>query len=181
MQYCSYQITIFANLPPPSKCRLVLPAPLHPPRYASGERCKLPQWGLGWRRALWYGLSANLGCRSETGCMWLAENTGRKKPPTVRHLDTITQLCRAISSQLRHVSTIRKKLVKQPYLPTFLQYGEHRPTSGWDRFVSLGTPANFTVFRVLAALLHGIVVVGVSQTCSVFQQGGHPVGHWPTF
>ena len=26
MQYCSYQITIFTNLPPPSKCRLVRPA-----------------------------------------------------------------------------------------------------------------------------------------------------------
>jgi len=27
-----------------------------------------------------------------------------------------------------------------------------------------GTPANFNVFCVLAALLHGTVVVGVSQT-----------------
>ena len=33
-----------------------------------------------------------------------------------RHLGTIAQLCRAISSQLRHVSTIGKKLVKQQYL-----------------------------------------------------------------
>ena len=32
-----------------------------------------------------------------------------KKSPKIRHLGTITQLCRAISSQLRHVSTIRKK------------------------------------------------------------------------
>jgi len=31
MEYCSYQITIFANLPPPSKCRLVRPAPRAPP------------------------------------------------------------------------------------------------------------------------------------------------------
>jgi len=35
VHYCSYQITVFANLPPPSKCRLVWPAPpalpsLHP-------------------------------------------------------------------------------------------------------------------------------------------------------
>jgi len=29
MQYCSYQIIIFANFPPPSKCRLVRPAPPH--------------------------------------------------------------------------------------------------------------------------------------------------------
>jgi len=27
----------------------------------------------------WRGLSANLGCRSETCCTWLAENRGRKK------------------------------------------------------------------------------------------------------
>jgi len=33
-----------------------------------------------------------------------------------------------------------------------------------DKFASLGTPANFNGFRVLAALLHGTLVVGVSQT-----------------
>ena len=33
-----------------------------------------------------------------------------------RHLGTTAQLCRAISLQLRHVSTIGKKLVKQHYL-----------------------------------------------------------------
>ena len=33
-----------------------------------------------------------------------------------RHLCTIPQLCRVISSQLRHVSTIGKKLVKLQYL-----------------------------------------------------------------
>jgi len=46
---------------------------------------------------------------SETCCTWLAGNAGRKKSPKSRHLRTIVQLCRAISSQLRHVSTIRKK------------------------------------------------------------------------
>ena len=51
-----------------------------------------------------------------------------------------------------------------------------------------GTPANFNGFRVLAALLHGTLVVGVSQTlrcwtegASYIRQGGHQVGHWPTF
>ena len=43
---------------------------------------------------------ANLGCRSETCCTRLAENTGRKKSPKIRHLGTIAQLCRAISLQL---------------------------------------------------------------------------------
>jgi len=43
-------------------------------------------------------------------------------------------------------------------------------------------------FRVLAALLHSTLVVGVSQTfwrwtegVTYIRQGGHHVGHWPTF
>jgi len=51
-----------------------------------------------------------------------------------------------------------------------------------------GTPANFNGFGVLAALLRGILVVGVSQTLrrltegtTYIRQGGHHVGHWPTF
>jgi len=49
-------------------------------------------------------------------------------------------------------------------------------------------PANFRGFRVLAALLHGSQVVSVSQTLrrrtegdTYVRQGGHHVGHWPTF
>jgi len=50
-----------------------------------------------------------------------------------------------------------------------------------------GTPSNFNGFRVLAALLHGTLVVNVSQTlrCSTegatyIRQGGHHAGRWPT-
>ena len=57
----------------------------------------------------WYGLSATLECRSEMCCKPLAGNTGRKNDAKNRHLSTIAQLCRAISSQLRHISTIGKK------------------------------------------------------------------------
>jgi len=53
----------------------------------------------------WCGLSANLECMSEMCCTRLAENTGRNN----RHFGTITQLCWAVSSQLRHVSTIGNK------------------------------------------------------------------------
>ena len=74
----------------------------------------------------------------------LAENVGPKKVAKNRHLGTIAQLCQAISSQPRHVSTIRKKRVKQQYvLKMFPQYGEYRPTNGWDRFGSLGHPIKF--------------------------------------
>ena len=51
-----------------------------------------------------------------------------------------------------------------------------------------GNPGNFNGFRVLAALLHGTLVVGVRQTLrrwtegtTYIRQGGHHVGHWPTF
>ena len=63
------------------------------------------------------------------------------------------------------------------------QYGELRPTNGWDRLASLGTPANFNGFRILEALPHGTLVVGVSQTlqrwtegATYIRQGGHHVG-----
>jgi len=38
------------------------------------------------------------------------------------------------------------------------------PITAEDGSVVWGTPANFNRFRVLAALLHGTLVVGVSQT-----------------
>jgi len=66
-----------------------------------------------------------------------------KKVAINRHLGTIAPLSQAISSQRRHVSTIRKKLVKQQYvLQMFSQY-ELQPTSGWDRFGSLGHDYKF--------------------------------------
>ena len=67
-----------------------------------------------------------------------------QKLPKSRHLGTMAQLCRAISSQLRHVSTIGKKLVKQQCLPHMSsQYDELRPTCGWGLLASLGHPCKF--------------------------------------
>jgi len=138
---------------------------------------------------MWCGPSVNLECRSEMWCTWLAENTGRKKSPKSCHLGTITQLCRAISSQLRHLSTIGKKLVKQQYLLHMSpQYGELIPLTAEILLLVWGTPANFNGFHVLAALLHGTPVLGISQTlrrwtegATNIQQGGHHVVHWPKF
>jgi len=81
-----------------------------------------------------------------------------------RYLRTIAQLCRAISSERRHLSTIEKKLVKQQYLlHVSSQYGEGLLTaeigSGfWD------TQANFNGFRVLASLLHRRRSTEINQT-----------------
>jgi len=79
-------------------------------------------------------------------CVRLAGNTGRKTTQKIaiwapgRHRAN----CRADSSELRHVSTIGKKVVKQHYLLHMSpQYGELRPTSGWDLLASLGHPRKF--------------------------------------
>jgi len=71
-----------------------------------------------------------------------------------------------MSSQLRHVLTIVKKLVKQQYLLQMQpQYGELMgPLAAEIDPVVWGIPPNFNGFRVLAVLLHGTPVVGVSQT-----------------
>ena len=44
-----------------------------------------------------------------------------------------------------------------------------------------GTPANFNGFRVLAALLHGTLLVGVSETLRRWTEGATYIRHWPTF
>jgi len=91
-------------------------------------------------------------------CTRLAGNIGPQKSPIFSPPGTIAQLCQAISSQLtelRHVSTIGKKVIKQQCLPPQV------PTIWWTsallaaEIVPLvwGTPANFNRFRVLEALL----------------------------
>jgi len=122
-------------------------------------------------------------------CTWLAKNTGCKNDAKNRHLGTIPQLCRAISSQLRCASTIGKNLLSSSISSTgpyhMVKFGVLAA-----EIVSFvwGTPANFNGFRVLAALLHGTPVLGISQTlrhwtegATYIRQGGHHVGHWPTF
>jgi len=116
-------------------------------------------------------------------CKWLA---GAK----IAILSTITQLCRAISSQLRHVSTIgKKKLLNSNTFSTcshnMVNFGPLTAEIGSGVW---GIPTNLNGFRILAALLHGNLVVGVSQTlrrwtegATCIRQGGHHVGHWPTF
>jgi len=69
------------------------------------------------------------------------------------------------------------------------QYGELLPTSAAEICWRVwGTPANFNGFHVLAVLLHGTLVGGVSQTLRHWTEGAtyirqcsYHVGHWPTF
>jgi len=131
------------------------------------------------------------------------------------HLRTIAQVSRAISSQLRHLSTIGKKLTKQQYLLKMSsQYREVQPTDCWGRLASLGHPSKFqrvwclgfvtarTLFnggqsnfgRCLAVSWAGTLYIyflrlfssnGIlrrrTEGATYIRQGGHQVGHWPTF
>ena len=84
-----------------------------------------------------------------------------KKSPSGHH----RRICRAISSQLRHVSTIGKIFIIQQYLlHMFSQYGERRPTNGWDRLVSLASQQISKGFCVLASLLHRRRSTEINQT-----------------
>jgi len=99
-------------------------------------------------------------------CTRLAENTGRKKVAKKRHLGTIAQICRAISSQIRHVSTIGKNMLSPNMSSTcphnMVNFGPLRAEIGSTIW---GTPANFHWFRVLLELevwhLYSLIMVAL--------------------
>jgi len=66
----------------------------------------------------------------------------------MRHLRTIAQISRAVSSQLRHVSTIGKMLNEYPR--NMANFGPLTAEICWRVW---GTPTNFNGFRALASLL----------------------------
>ena len=123
--------------------------------------------------------------------MWLAENTGRKKVAKNRHLGTIAQLCRAISSQLRHVSTIGRKTLSSNMFSicphNMVNFG---PLAAEIGLPVWGTPANFNGFRVLAALMHGsqverepnfVVLNRGRHLCSAGRPSGWALAHISSF
>ena len=92
----------------------------------------------------WCGRSVNLECRSATCCTQLTENTGRKNrqnSPSVHR-----KLCRAISSQLRYVSTTGKNLLNSDFSLTYnmVNFG---PLAAEIGLLVWETPANFNGFH----------------------------------
>jgi len=110
----------------------------------------------------WCGLSANLECMSEMCCTRLAENTGRKKSPFWHHRTALSGCTFAAKAC---IDNRKKNLLNTDISSTcphnMVNVGLLMAEIRWRVW---GTPANFNGFRVLAALLHGILVVGVSQT-----------------
>jgi len=139
--------------------------------------CSLPYFDT------WCGLSVNLECMSEMCCTRLAGNARRKKiaiwapshnfvGPYLRNWGMYWQSEKnLLSSNIS--STCPNNIM------TF------RPLMAEIDWRVWSTPANFNSFRVLAALLHGILVVGVSQTVALnrgrhlYSTGGHRVGIGP--
>jgi len=100
----------------------------------------------------WCGLSANLRRRSETCCTQLAEIAGPKKSPKISHLRTIAQLCWAVSSQLKHISTTGKSLLNSNISSTC----PHSMANVGPLMAEIGLPvwvttAHFNGFHFLAA------------------------------
>jgi len=82
-----------------------------------------------------------------------------------RNLGAIAQLCRAISSQLRHIATIGKKLLSSNISSTCPHNMVNLSLLAAE-IVSLvaGTPANFNGFRVFALLLQRCRSTEANQT-----------------
>jgi len=99
---------------------------------------------------------------SEMSCMRLAGNTGREKSPSAHHRSTFSGYIVATKAR---IDNRKKNFFKQQYLPhcscNMVNFGPLTAEICWRVW---GTPANFNGYHVLPALLHGTLVVAVSQT-----------------
>jgi len=80
-----------------------------------------------------------------------------QKSPSAHHRTTLSGWIYATKAYIDN----RKKIVKQQYvLHTFPQYGELRPTSGWDWFGSLGHPSKFQRVSLLDFVTAATTFIG---------------------
>ena len=93
--------------------------------------------------------------------------------PRNRHRGTIAQVCWAMSWQLRHVLTIGKNLLNSNISPTSSQYGELRPTSGWDLWASLRHPCKFQRVSRLGSVTAHYSSSGRQPNFAALNRGHH--------
>jgi len=124
--------------------------------------------------------------RAAHGSLQIQDAKCRQKSPFAHHRTTLSGYIFATKA---HINNRKKNLLSSnissrcPH--NMVNFGPL--VAEIDRVVS-AIPANFNGFRVLAALLHGTPVVGVSRSlrrwtegATYVWQGDHHVGHWPTF
>ena len=95
--------------------------------------------------------NAGLKCKlTACGSLKILDAKNRQKLAISALSHNFVTLYQAVSSQVRHISIIGKKPVKQQYLLNMpSQYGELRPTKGCDLLASLGYPCKFQrVYRL---------------------------------
>jgi len=94
----------------------------------------------------------------------------RKKSPSGHHRTTLLVWIFTIKARIDNW----KKLVKQQYLlHMYPQYGELRPTSGWDQFRSLGHPSKFQRLSCLGSVTAHHSGSGRQPNFAVLNRGRH--------
>jgi len=96
-------------------------------------------------------------------CTRLAENTGCKKSPSGHHRRTLSGYIFATKARVgnRKKTNLLSSNISFTCLHNMANFG---PLAAEIVLLVWGSPANFNGFRVLAALLHGTPVLGISQT-----------------
>jgi len=91
-------------------------------------------------------------------------------PSIISHLRTIVQLSRAISSRLRHISTIgRKNLLSSNFFSTcFYNMAYFGPLTAEIGSGVWGTPANFNGVRILAHYYSDVTHRRPTKLCAIF-------------
>jgi len=121
----------------------------------------------------WCSLNVNLECRSEMCCIWLAGNTGHKMMQKIAIADHRTTLSGCVFATKAYVNNL-KKLVKQQYLLYMSsQYGELRPTNGWDLVGNLGHPSKFQRVLRLGSVTARHSSSGLQPNFVVLNRGRH--------
>ena len=98
---------------------------------------------------------------SEMCCTRLAENTGRKKSPFWHYRITLSGCIVAAEVCIDNQKKMLNIDTSSTCPHNMVNFGLLTAEICWRVW---GNPANFNGFRVLAALLHGTLVVGVSET-----------------
>jgi len=112
-------------------------------------------------------------------------NIGRKKSPSRHHRINLSGCIFATKAHIDNRKNLLNSNTSSTCSDNMVNFGPLAAEIGSRVW---GTHANFNGFCVLAALLHGTLVVGVSQTlrrwtegATYIRQGGHHAGHRPTF
>jgi len=104
-------------------------------------------------------------------CVRLAGNTERKNDSKNRHLRTNAQFCLAVSSQLRRVSTIEKKLLNINTSSTRLHnIANFGPLTAEIGSGVWGTAANFNGFRVCLRYCSDVAHRRPTKLCTTFDR-----------